>query len=108
MARTPKGTVTKTTDIVIKDEGVTEIVDPKPVKKVGRPKAQLKQSLSFTVFTSSGPVELTFENQSDLIHAFQQITFKCASGRQATVSSGGKEYTFCKVDYLVRDDSKSR
>ena len=104
-----KATVTKTKNIVVKDEPVRELVN-EPVasvtKKAGRPKKVLPSEHTLIVFTPSGRVDLSFEDHNSAFHAFQQITFKCASNRSATVVSGGKEYTFCKVDYVVRDVPK--
>lgn len=109
MARLKQNTVTKTKNIVVKDEPVREIIDdpaPSAPKKAGRPKKVLPSEHTLVVFTPSGRVDLSFGDYNSAFHAFQQITFKCASGRSATVISGGKEYTFCKVDYVVRDVPK--
>lgn len=106
MARPDQNTVTRTKNIVVKDDPVRELVNEPIVsvpKKVGRPKKVLPSPHTIAVFTPSGRVDLSFEDHNKAIHAFQQITFKCASNRSATVVSGGKEYTFCKVDYVVRD-----
>ena len=106
MPRPPNKTITKTTNIVVKSEPLRELVDDPVIsspKKAGRPKKVPSTEHSMAVFTPSGRVDLVFADQTSAIHAFQQITFKCASNRSATVISGGKEYTFCKVDYVVRD-----
>jgi hypothetical protein len=103
MGRPRKNTVTKTTNIVVKDEPVREIIDPVVQKKPVIPVAKAKSNYTLSVYTPSGHIDLLFEDKNSSNHAFQQITFKCASNRSATVVSGGKEYTFCKVDYVVRN-----
>ena len=72
----------------------------------GRPPAAKKFVLS--VITQSGQLDLNFKNDREVEHAFKQITFKCASGRAATVVSEGKEYTFCNVDYVIRDEPQQQ
>tara|TARA_R110001583_G_scaffold180956_1_gene338151 strand:- start:2722 stop:3051 length:330 start_codon:yes stop_codon:yes gene_type:complete len=100
---TSQNRVTKTGDVVIPSEKVTELVDPKPepVKRVGRPPKVKK--IIMTIMTNHGPVDLGFENQLLCNTAYQQISFKCASGRPAVVMANDKEYTFCNVDYIVRE-----
>ena len=100
---TSRKRVTKTGDVVIPDEKVTEIIDPKPepVKRVGRPPKAKK--VMMTVMTNHGPVELGFETKNLRDLAYQQFSFKCASGRPAVVMANDKEYTFCNVDYIIRE-----
>ena len=100
---TSRKRVTKTGDVVIPSEKVTELIDPKPepVKRVGRPPKVKMDTMS--VVTNHGPVELSFDTRALCDLAYQQISFKCASGRPAVVNANGKEYTFCSVDYIIRE-----
>ena len=93
--------VTKTTNVTIKTEDVSEIIDPKPIRRPGRPPKS--KSLSCTVYCGGSPVVLEFDNPHELEAAFVQICHKPLTGRPATVICKGKKYTFLKVDYLMRD-----
>ena len=82
----------KTATVSVNSDTVKDLEPAEPAKPV------------LGVYTPSGSLDLKFNNDRELEHAFQQITFKCASGRAATVVSEGKEYTFCSVNYVVRDE----
>mgnify|MGYP003138896969 CR=1 FL=1 len=97
----------KTATVSVNSDTVKDLEPAEPAKKRAptrsrKPPEPAKPVLG--VYTPSGSLDLKFNNDRELEHAFQQITFKCASGRAATVVSEGKEYTFCSVNYVVRDE----
>ena len=100
-----KPKASKTGNVVVKDDPVQELKEKAaPVRRPGRPpKAPAAPEYKMTVVTPSDRIELSFESQLDYNAAYQQIAFKCGSGRFAMVQCNGKEYTFCSVEYIVRD-----
>tara|TARA_Y100001938_G_scaffold149721_1_gene237630 strand:+ start:8193 stop:8525 length:333 start_codon:yes stop_codon:yes gene_type:complete len=97
----------KTKTVVVKDEPVKDIgASNTPVRRPGRPPkaaAPIVKTYSMTVVTPSDRIELSYESYTEYQAAYQQIAFKCGSGRFAMVQCNGKEYTFCNVEYIVRD-----
>lgn len=96
----PRKTSTVSIDSQKVEDATPEKIEPKPQ----RPRAVSPSKNILSVVTQSGRIDLKFKSEREVEHAFTQITFKCASGRAATVISEGKEYTFCNVDYVIRDE----
>tara|TARA_Y100000401_G_scaffold38880_1_gene29419 strand:- start:6187 stop:6534 length:348 start_codon:yes stop_codon:yes gene_type:complete len=98
--------VRKTAKVTVKDDPVKDISNAQPVRRPGRPpKVQQPKAPEYKmiVVTPSDRLELKFDDQLAYNNAYQQIAFKCGSNRFAVVQSQGKEYTFCNVEYIVRD-----
>tara|TARA_R100001015_G_C4634064_1_gene199873 strand:+ start:4247 stop:4591 length:345 start_codon:yes stop_codon:yes gene_type:complete len=100
-------TAKKTKTVVVKDDPVKDLgASNTPVRRPGRPPkaaAPIVKMYSMTVVTPSDRIELSYESYTEYQAAYQQIAFKCGSGRFAMVQCNGKEYTFCNVEYIVRD-----
>ncbi len=107
MARRMKEPVIKTGDITIPTEGVAEpTAAPSAAPEVKRVPRKSKEdpSCRISVYMQSGTVvDLQFKSQITMMHAYKQISFKCTSGRPAVVEANGKEYTFCNVEYIIRE-----
>lgn len=92
--------------VVVKDEPVKDISPNQTVRRPGRPpKVQQPKAPEYKmiVVTPSDRLELRFDDQLSYNNAYQQIAFKCGSNRFAVVQCEGKEYTFCNVEYILRD-----
>ncbi len=108
MPPTKKKAAPKT--VVVKDDPLVELKDkevaPAP-RRPGRPAksiaAPVAPKFSMLVVTPSSKITLSFDDQNEYNHAYQQIAFKCGSNRFAMVKCDGKEYTFCNVEYIIRD-----
>ncbi len=96
--------------VVVKDDPVIDLKDQPVVvapRRPGRPAksiaAPAAPQYSMLVVTPSSKITLSFDDQLEFNNAYQQIAFKCGSNRFAMVKCNGKEYTFCSVEYIVRD-----
>tara|TARA_Y100000401_G_scaffold52326_1_gene41085 strand:+ start:2441 stop:2779 length:339 start_codon:yes stop_codon:yes gene_type:complete len=102
--KAPAKRATKTGNVTIKSESVKELVSEEPVRRPGRPPKAKANDYSCTVYSNGNAVNLKFDSLQELEAAFIQICHRPLTGRPATITAGGKTYTFLKVDYLVKGE----
>tara|TARA_R100000805_G_scaffold18619_2_gene23899 strand:- start:2423 stop:2734 length:312 start_codon:yes stop_codon:yes gene_type:complete len=94
----------KTATVSVKAEEVKDSTPEKAAPKPTRGRPSAAKTFDLFIATPSGNVQLQFKNERQIDHAFKQLTLKCASGRPANIICDGKEYGFCNISYVIRDE----
>jgi len=74
----------------------------KPVRRVGRPPRVSTEVKRLTVVVNTEKIELSFSDESEYSRSIKRLAYNVKSGQPVEIESGGKTYTFCRIDYLIR------